>query len=104
MERGTSDINQVFHDLMTGNALLWLAFDGETPIGAGVTQIIQEQTRKVCEIIAWASDKKCTPLLSIVHEYAKAEGCMASRLIGRKGWAKALPEYKIRALVMERPL
>lgn len=102
-----SDIAAVKSEVVSGNALLWVAVEGEMRmIGAGVTQLVLGENRRVCEIVAWGADdqQKCAPLLEIIHEYARAEGCHATRLFGRKGWARMLKDYKIRALVMEKVL
>lgn len=102
-----SDIMTVKSDVVSGHSLLWVAIDeNERLIGAGVTQLVLGDNRKICEIVAWGADdqQKCAPLLNIIHEHAKDEGCQAVRLFGRKGWARMLKEYKIRALVMEKVL
>jgi len=103
---GWSDLIQVCTDLVDGNALLWVAVEGDKVEGAGVTKLIEEQGRRICEIVAWGADDqhKCHPLLETIHRYANAEHCVAVRLVGRKGWARSLPEYKIKALIMEKAL
>jgi hypothetical protein len=100
------DVQRVRSDVLSGTALLWLAADGKTVIGAGVTQLVEGNAGRVCEIIAWGaeSQRRCAPLLETIHEYARSEGCVKTRLIGRKGWARALPAYKIRALIMEKAI
>jgi hypothetical protein len=100
------DSVKVRDDVLSGMSLLWLAAEGVEVEGAGVTQVVAGANGKVCEIVAWGanSQRRCAPLLTVIHDYARKEGCVSTRLIGRKGWAKALPDYKITALIMERPL
>jgi hypothetical protein len=98
---------EVLNDLLAGKALLWLAAnENKEVVGAGVTQIVVMSAGKVCEIVAWSADhgQHRTESLEVIESYARAEGCVKTRLIGRKGWARTLPDYKIRALIMERTL
>jgi hypothetical protein len=100
-----ADAERIKADVFSGMALLWLAINEEPRIvGAGITHLVIGVAGKVCEIIAWGADdqRKCAPLLSVVEAYAKHEGCVATRLIGRKGWARLLQDYKIKALIMEK--
>ena len=96
----------VVEDILSGRALLWLAAEGTNVVGAGVTQLIEGRQGKICEIVAWGAHEqsKCAKLLGVIHKYASDEKCSLVRLIGRKGWAKRLPDYKIRALIMEKAI
>jgi GNAT superfamily N-acetyltransferase len=86
-----------------GHSLLWLAVDDEARVhGAGVTELDGD----VCVIAAWGSDDQgsCGPLLATIEQFAKAEGCKAVRIYGRAGWQRRLTEYRVKAIIMERPL
>ena len=39
-----------------------------------------------------------------IEAWAKAEGCNEVRLFARKGWARELPDYTIRAYVMVKKI
>jgi len=43
-------------------------------------------------------------LLERIEEFARAEGCEATRIIGRKGWARVLTSYQAKRIVLEKDL
>ena len=44
------------------------------------------------------------PLLAGIETYASAAGCACVRIMGRKGWARALPTYRTTRIVLEKEL
>lgn len=101
-----SDFCSIERDVLSSNALLWVAYDGQEIAGALVTQITQTEQRKICTLIAGGGKdrKRWLPLLEQIEQYAKAEGCSASRIVGREGWAAVLPDYRQRCVVLEKDL
>jgi hypothetical protein len=101
-----ADVSVVMAGLFAGRSLLWIAIDNAQPFGAGITELVEEKAGKVCVIVAWGSDDqvRCAPLLETIEQFARDEGCVAVRLYGRPGWRRRLPEYRLKAVVMERPL
>lgn len=93
-------------DVLNGDALLWVAHDGKEISAACVSQIVQTEWRKVCVIVACGGNnmRRWLGLLDQIESYAKAEGCSASRIIGRDGWAAVLPAYRPHRVVMEKEL
>lgn len=52
-----------------------------------------------------ASDiRRWIGLLERIEEFARAEGCEATRIIGRKGWARVLTSYQTKRIVLEKDL
>ena len=43
-------------------------------------------------------------LLGKIEEFARAEGCKSTRIMGRKGWARVLPSYQVKRIVLEKDL
>ena len=39
-----------------------------------------------------------------IEEFARAEGCSATRIMGRKGWARVLASYRTKRIVLEKDL
>jgi hypothetical protein len=89
-------------DVHSGSSLLWVAMDGRRVVGAGVT----ERHKDSCWIIAWGADdqKQCASLLSTIEDFARQQGCKSVRLCGRRGWERMLPDYRTKAIVMEKVL
>lgn len=104
---GLSDPVSVQFDVMSGVAVLWIAVD-EVPkiVGAGVTQIETCRGKRICTILAWGADdhRRCAPLLSVIDDYARSEDCAAVRLYGREGWRRKLPDFELKAIIMEKAL
>ena len=111
--------------MLAGDALLWLAIareDGrERPDGNGahiqaaaVTELHATEWRKACVIVACggrgprsgagAGMAAWLPLLAGIETYARAAGCASVRIMGRKGWARALPTYRTTRIVLEKEL
>jgi hypothetical protein len=100
---------------------LWLALtcEGGGRLGidaAAVTELHRTEWRKVCVVVACgatsgrfdaspASDgRRWIRLLEGIEGFARAEGCSATRIIGRKGWARVLASYQTKRIVLEKEL
>lgn len=99
---GLSEIEAIRDRLFKGEALLWIAAEDTQIQGAGATQLVMSCGRKVCEIVAWSSDKHEAGLFDVIEQHAIAEGCAAVRLIGRKGWLRKLRDFNLRAVILEK--
>lgn len=106
IKTGLVESTEVRKLVMGGEATMWLAADGTTVVGAGVTRLVKDRCGKVCEIFAWGADdqSKCAPLLKTIEKFARKEGCASVRLMGRRGWARLLSDYRLTAVVLEKEL
>lgn len=106
-ERGSDvgSFGDLAHDVLNGNALVWLAFD-DKPIGVGVTRIEMRGSNRICMILAYASLGKgdWLHLVGTIEQYARDEGCTAVRLCGRKGWKRVLQGYREPYVVLEKAI
>jgi hypothetical protein len=100
------DLGVTKRELLAGEALLWLAWNGEDVKAAAVTQIGKANGTKVCTIVGCGGHgiKEWLPLIAGLEVYAAQENCRAMRIIGRPGWKRALPDYKPIGIVLERTL
>lgn len=105
---GIFDPDLIGADVLAGRKILWLASDGSQTVGAGVTDLFEQAGKKVCQVTVWGSrdQKRCTPLLATIEDFARAEGCTHSWVGGRPGWARHLKEYGygLSAVIMEKAL
>jgi len=102
-----SDAAGVHHDVLAGDALVWLVVDQDDKIvGAVVTQLQMCRGDRLCVILAYGADDhaRAAPLLAELEAYARSEGCAAMRVYGRKGWTQRLPDYRITAIIMDKAL
>jgi hypothetical protein len=101
----------VEESVLAGRALVWLATEDAKIHAAAVTQLAQTEWRKVCEIVACGGNNRARwlHLIERIENFARAEGCAATRIIGRKGWARVLGRgrtrpYRITRIVLEKEL
>ena len=127
MKRGDlSSFGPVEDSVLRGDALLWLALtyedgDGVRIDAAAVTELHRTEWRKVCVVVACGAPSRVRPssradasratdmrrwirLLEGIENFARAEGCEATRIIGRKGWARVLTSYQTKRIVLEKDL
>jgi hypothetical protein len=132
MQRGDlSSFAAVEARVLSGNALLWLAITHHTRVegrpssrpmdglerpgdkgtgpqvsAAAVTELHQTEWRKVCVIVACGGSNmsRWLDLIGPIEEFARAEKCSAMRIMGRKGWARVLPTYRPKRVVLEKKL
>lgn len=96
---------EVQADLASGQAQLWIGRD-EIVHCAVVTAISPRPGGKVCEI--WLMGGRDRHLwmhfLDVIEAAAKDAGCVAIELTGRRGWARLLPDYRFKAVVLKKAL
>lgn len=98
---GLSQFVDIERQVLDGEQLLWLAWSNE--IEAAATTHL---SNNVCTIVACAGHyrERWMPLLAKIENYAKNEGCRCMRLYGRKGWERALKDYRVEHIIMEKVL
>ncbi len=97
-----SSFEDVERDVHNEYALLWIWWDGQKATTAMVTQAFTD----VCTIVALGGlDRKAwLSSLEKVEQYARQINCTRMRVIGRRGWARVLKDYRQTAIVLERKL
>ena len=103
---GIGLLSEVEADLFSRQSLLWVVHDGDGIASVIITQLSKGENGVVCTIVACGGKSVLHDirLLAGIEKYARAEGCRAMRIIGRKGWARALDEYKQTCVVLEKEL
>jgi hypothetical protein len=93
-------------DVLNGDGLLWIAWNGSAVEAAATTSLIETDTEKVCVLTACGGEnmRRWLSLLGEIEDYAKAEGCSRVRIFGRKGWVRVLERYRIRNVILEKEL
>lgn len=77
--------------------------DEDNVYGVAVTEIQETVRGKVCLIVVGCgmAGKGWLVLLDRIHEWAKEIGCIAVRIIGRKGWSRYDRRFRQTGVVME---
>ena len=92
---GDDTMDTIRRDLETGDALLWIVWDG-TMLAAVTTKLLQTAARRICLITSCAGREmaRWIHLISGIENYARREDCDAVRVMGRPGWKAMLPDYR----------
>jgi len=104
---GLSNFASIEAEVLNGSQLLWLGWNGSTIEAAGTTQLVKIEGHKICVIVSFAANSprsRWLPLLAVIENFAKAEGCKSVRLVGRKGWERILENYRANYVVMDKEL
>lgn len=103
---GLSAFAEIERDILRGNALLWIAWNGTAIEAAASTSLQQTDAGKVCVITACAGAEmaRWLPLIRGIEAHAEQEGCTCVRIFGRKGWLRVLDGYRQTCVVMDKPL
>lgn len=101
---GLDDFDSVTSALFCGAHLLWLAVADGNIEAIATTQLIKTGSRKICVIVACAGEKRerWLHLISGIEDFARAEGCSATRIYGRKGWERVLEGYAAKFVILEK--
>ena len=108
---GRFTVADIKNSLLTTDQQLWIAYDDETeePYGAVVTQILTYPRIKSLvmhftggiELPKWK-----TPMLAMLQEFARNNGCAVIESYGRDGWEKVFKDdgFKKRFMFYELPV
>lgn len=91
--------------LAKGQANLWIGED-EAIRCAVVTRVHKTARGRVCEIWLMGGKDRADWLHFIdeIEAMARANGCVAMEIVGRPGWRRVLPDYRLSAVVIEKVL
>jgi hypothetical protein len=98
---GTHTPEDVFDAITSGGAQLWCG-----AASVIVTQIVVYPRLKACRIWLAGGDmaELTETMLPDVEAWAKAKGCKRMQVVGRKGWARVLRDYREPSVVLEKEI
>jgi len=101
-----SHSQDIAYDILHGDGLLWLAWNGKTIAAAATTSLVETDRDKVCILTACGGTgmPRWLSLLSMIEDYARGEGCACVRIYGRKGWQRVLDGYTTKHIILEKGL
>ena len=105
-ERTLHDYNGMKRSLDSGQALLWLAWDGEVIQAAATTELHKINGKLRCFISALGGQEheRWLHLLAGLEQHARNEHCASVVIMGRKAWRRLAKEYRERGVILERKL
>jgi len=94
-------------DLMSGEKQLWLVEKNAQVVAVGLTQIYLTGRGNICAVWGACGDLGIEGLreaLEEIERWAMSINCVAMEIRGRKGWVRALPEFKQTGVLLEKDL
>lgn len=95
-------IESVYQGVKDGKFHLWVGDDV-----AIITEIQQFPLERICVGVLCGGavvERWESTMNAAVTRYARAMGCRAVVIVGRRGWSKVWPEFKIDGYVMRKSL
>jgi hypothetical protein len=104
LRTGLDHSDDVEAAVLSGEALLWVLYNGVDIEAAIVTRVSLTDHDRVCTFVACGGTglSRHKGALKVIERYALAQRCNVIRIIGRHGWERALPEYKAAHVILER--
>ena len=90
-------------NLENGKKQLWLVTEGDDIKASVVTQVYKTG---ICQIVLCAGNgmNEWIHHIKEIEQFGKDNDCTDSEIIGRKGWQKMLPDYKLKAVILRKKL
>jgi hypothetical protein len=106
---GRYEPEDILEFVVSGDAHLWVVFDGEDIIGITVTRFWEYPRKKCLDMVFIGGDEGFSwkdPMLEILQRWARDNGCDAIESSGRVGFARAFRDdgYKMLWQVYELPV
>lgn len=102
---GDWTLEDVKRGLDSRTCLLWVTFDGREIPAAAVTMLQQVPRGLICLAVACGGQDDDWPeRFRPIEDYARNEGCFATRIRGRPGWSRLFKDYKMEWVSLEKRL
>lgn len=102
---GDWSIGQIRSEVLNGDQLLWITWDGANIAAAATTKLLREEKGLVCLAVACGGcDRDWPERFAAIEEFARDEGCVLTRIQGRPGWARVFKDYRTEWVCLEKRL
>ena len=98
---------QIVSAVRQGKQQLWGVQDDMRVHGILITEVQQTAKGLVCVLVGAcgsAPESEKRALLAMVEDWARSLGCVALKILGRKGWARWDRRFKVTGMILEAPL
>ena len=90
--------------LLCAEMQLWTSLEGTQIKSVCITQIQIHPKYKFLDIVMYAGELNSSKYLKQVEQWAKSQECTKIKITGRRGWKRALPDYKQTLIQLEKEL
>ena len=90
---------------MAGGWKLWMVENGFNVTAICITEIANFPRRRKCVLRYLAGSMEAIePYISDIEDYARREGCQILEGYARKGWARRMPDWTERQVILQKEL
>ena len=95
-----------FHALMRREMQLWLVHEADRIVGVVITELRNYPRRRCCRYLLLAGDgfARWQHLQDDIEAWARANGCAAMEMCGRRGWERKLKGWRATHIEMSKEL
>ena len=97
-------LEYIKESLLRAEMQLWTSLEGTQIRSICITQIQIHPKYKFLEIVLHAGQLASVAHLNQLEQWGRSQGCTKVRLTGRRGWKRALPDYKETLIKLEKEL
>lgn len=97
----------IYTKIASGEYILLVVLDGEEVVSHVTLQKADLPNKKIIVVVTCGGDRMSewlSDILEVIESIGKDQSCEAIHIIGRKGWAKALTEYKQQYVVCTKEI
>lgn len=97
-------IDYIKESLLSAEMQLWTSLEGTQIKSICITQIKIHPKYKFLDIVLQAGQLASVGHFNTIEQWGKSQGCTKVKITGRRGWKKALPDYKETLIKLEKEL
>jgi hypothetical protein len=100
------NFNDAESAVFKGDALLWIVWREPEVVATLITRVRNTNKSRVCEVCAAGGKESRVWLhmMATIEQYARDMGCNRISVTGRKGWARLLPDFREKLVIIEKEL
>ena len=100
---GEVPLNRMLASILKKERQLWFIWS-EKLEGVLVTELYETAQGRVANLVSLggAGMKHWLHLIDTIEKWARSQDCVGMEIIGRKGWARALPDYHVTRYVLNK--
>lgn len=97
-------IDYIKSSLLSAEMQLWTSLEGTQIKSICITQIKIHPKYTYLDIVMHAGQLASVAHFNQIEQWGKSQGCTKVQIVGRRGWKKALPDYKETSITLEKEL
>lgn len=105
--KGLYEVRDVTERLEDGRMQLWVATEGDRVVAAVVSSVEDYPRKRALELHFCGGDSVdewLPQIMELLERFGRAQGCDLVTIVGRRGWAKKLPDYETTDAILSKGL